>query len=177
MDERCPSPWGAAHESACVGEHDRVVVDVDDPGLRRDLAGHLVHAAHRRDPRAHVEELAHPGIQAVPHRAAQETTVGVGDQGAAGHHRLDLLHHLPVDREVVRPAERVVVHAGRVRPGEIDAFGCPRWPFHRHIMSERCRPVTARDTCRRESHRRTCVAKVARCVGYSPSSYCPPAWS
>jgi hypothetical protein len=40
---------GAAQQRLGVREHDRVVVDVDDPGLRRDLLGDLVGALIHRD--------------------------------------------------------------------------------------------------------------------------------
>jgi hypothetical protein len=45
-----------------VREHDRVVVDVDDPALRRDLLGDLVGVARRGDAGADVEELPYPRL-------------------------------------------------------------------------------------------------------------------
>ena len=45
-----------------VGEHDRVAIDVHDPGLGRDRLGDLVSAARRRDTGADVQELAHPRL-------------------------------------------------------------------------------------------------------------------
>jgi hypothetical protein len=60
-----------------VAQHHRVVVDVDDPRLRRGCLGDLVGIARGRQPRADVEKLSHPGrLGQVPHGARQECPLG-----------------------------------------------------------------------------------------------------
>ena len=59
-----------------MGEHDRVVVHVHDPGLRRDRLGDLVGVARRRDAGADVQELADPRVGGqVADGAAEERPV------------------------------------------------------------------------------------------------------
>ena len=69
----------AGQQGAGVGEHDRVVVHVDDPGLRRDRLGDLVGVARRRDAGADVEELPDPRLGGqVADGAAEERPVRAG---------------------------------------------------------------------------------------------------
>jgi hypothetical protein len=47
----------AGQQRPCVGEHDGVVIDVDDPRVRRDRLGDLVGVVRRRNAGADIEEL------------------------------------------------------------------------------------------------------------------------
>jgi hypothetical protein len=63
-------------QRAGVGEHDRVVVDVHDPGVGRDALSHLVGVVRRRDASADVQELPDPGlIRQESHHPAEERPV------------------------------------------------------------------------------------------------------
>ena len=42
--------------------HDRIIVDIDDAGLWRDLPGDLVHVAGHGDAGADIDELPNPGF-------------------------------------------------------------------------------------------------------------------
>src|SRR5258708_28217285 len=56
-----------------------VVIDVDHPALRAGRLGDLMRVPGRRDARADVEELRHPGLAGqVPDGAAEEVPVGPG---------------------------------------------------------------------------------------------------
>jgi hypothetical protein len=101
-----------------VGEFDlrvrhrrRVVVDVDDVGVRHGL----VHVAHGGDARAEVEELGDALGPAVPHGAAQEVAVLPRGGLGVGHHLEVSVGEGPVGLEVARAAEQVVVDPRRVR--------------------------------------------------------------
>src|SRR6266540_1556032 len=56
--------------------------------------------------------------------------VGLGLDGYVRHHRDALLGCRPVDGEVVRTAQEIVVHAGLARPFDVDPFGRPARPLH-----------------------------------------------
>ncbi|GAA3102804.1 hypothetical protein GCM10020001_019920 [Nonomuraea salmonea] len=112
-------------QRAGVGEHDRVVVHVDDAGAVDVPPGHLVHVVLGGQPGADVDELPHARLGDRADRAAQEGAVGAGDlPGVVAHPAAELDHLLgghPVGGEVVAAAEVVVVHAGDARHGGIDA--------------------------------------------------------
>ena len=75
--------FAAGEQRPGVGEDDRVVVHVDDPGLRCDVLGDLVSVARRRDAGADVEELPDPRLPGeVADGTAEERAVrvGAGDQ-------------------------------------------------------------------------------------------------
>jgi len=102
---------GAGEQRAGVGKDDRVLVDVDDPGLGRDGLGDLVGVACGGDVGADVEELpdACPAGE-VADGAAEERPVGLG---AEGYVRPDLDRCVgggPVGGVVVLTAELVIVH-------------------------------------------------------------------
>ena len=97
LDEVGSALGGADQQRAGVAQDDRVVVDVDDPGLRRDRLGDLVDVAAGRHAGADVEELTQAGLAGqVAGSAGQERPVGPG----GGHHgRIDqhrLLGGFPV---------------------------------------------------------------------------------
>jgi hypothetical protein len=78
----------AGQQRAGVREDDRVVVHVDDPGLRRDRLGDLVGAARGRDAGADVEELPDPRLAGeVTDGPAEKRAVRVGTRGQV---RVDL---------------------------------------------------------------------------------------
>jgi hypothetical protein len=104
-----------------VDDRHRVVVDIDDPGIRGDGMGDLVDIAHGRQPGPDVEELADSGGGQEPHGTAQERAVLQRRPGAIGDPGIGPLHGLAVDGVVVLVAEGVVVHAGDVRGHRVDA--------------------------------------------------------
>src|SRR6185437_13173773 len=106
---------GAGQQRAGVGQHDRVVVRVHDPGGRRDLLGDLVDVRTGGDAGTDVEELPDAGVVGqVGHRTLHERPVGpdvAHDRRPGRHHRLA---GRPVGGEVVLAAQPVVVDPGRV---------------------------------------------------------------
>ena len=108
LGEQCPA----------VREHDRVIVDVDDPCLRVDGGGDLVGVLHGRQARADVDELVDAAFgREESHCASEEPAVlphhGAGEGVAE---RIDdLVTRLPVDGVVVLAAEEVVIHPRRRR--------------------------------------------------------------
>jgi hypothetical protein len=68
-----------------VHQHQRVVVDVDDPGVRRDLLGDLMGVVRGGQAGADVEELRDPGLRGqVADRPGQEPALHPRDVGDAG---------------------------------------------------------------------------------------------
>jgi hypothetical protein len=113
----------AGQQRAGVREHQRVVVDVDHAGLRRDGLGDLVRVGRGGQPGADVEELADPGrIGQVVHAAAEERPVGPGGLPDPGEGLDRLLARHPVGGEVVLPAQPVVVDAGDVRHAGVEPW-------------------------------------------------------
>ena len=116
----------AGQQCPGVSEHDRVVVDVHDPGVWGDLLGDLVGVLRGRQTGAQVKKLPDPGLRGqVAHRASEEGPVGshAMQDGRVG--RDHLLPGLPVGGEVILPAEPVVVHPGGMGPARVerDSFG------------------------------------------------------
>jgi hypothetical protein len=106
-----------------VVERDRVVGDVDHPGLGSDRLRDLVHVALGRQAHADVHELPDALRGEVPHGSVAEGLdvlahgLGLGGEGE------DLLRDLPVDGEIVLAAHEVVVHAGDTRSAGRHARG------------------------------------------------------
>src|SRR6202041_3433411 len=73
---------GAGEPGAGVGQDDRVVIHVDDPGFGRDGLGYLVDVVVGRHAGADVEELADAGL-------ADQIARGAGQEGAIGPGRGD----------------------------------------------------------------------------------------
>jgi len=116
----------AGQQRGGVGQDDRVVVHVDDPGFRRDGLGDLVGAVEGGQAGADVEELpdAHlPGQ--VPHGAAHERAGGAGDDSDVGEGGQELVAGRAVDGVVVLSAEPVVPDPGRVRHGRVELGRVP----------------------------------------------------
>ena len=112
----------------------RVDVDVDDPRLRVDPLGDLVDVADGRDAGADVEELVDATAGQLGDRPAQERPSGAHGVGEIGGHGGDLLGELPVDLEVVRAAQEVVVDPRRTRSAEIDLRRERPRLFHRFAL-------------------------------------------
>jgi hypothetical protein len=88
---------GAGQQRPGVGKHHRVVVDVDNPGIRGNALGHLMSVLRGRQPGAEIKELPDPRFRGqVAHRAAEECPVGThaGQDGRVGGDHL--LRGLPV---------------------------------------------------------------------------------
>jgi pimeloyl-ACP methyl ester carboxylesterase len=120
--------WLAGEQGTSVCQHDGVVVDVDDPALRRDRLGDLVHVGVGRQPGTDVEELPDSRLgRQVPDRSREKAPVlyrrgpdlGVGLEARLGDGA--------IRREVVLPAEQEVIDPRRVR--QIDAKVDPRRGF------------------------------------------------
>ncbi|GAA3208599.1 hypothetical protein GCM10020256_05170 [Streptomyces thermocoprophilus] len=99
-----------------MGEDDRVVVDVDDPGLGGVTLGDLVGVVGGGQAGADVEELPYAGLgDEVAHGAAEEPAVGLGVVADARVQLADLVAGLLVDFVVVLAAKPVVPDPGGVR--------------------------------------------------------------
>ena len=112
----------AGQQGPGVRQHDRVVVHVDHPGFRRDALRDLVHVAGAGQAGADVQELPDPGLGGqVPHGPVEERPVLPGGGAHRGPGAQHLAGRLPVGREVVFPAQEVVVDPGGMRPGHVDS--------------------------------------------------------
>ena len=84
-----------------------IVVDVDDPGLGRDLLGDLVSVLGGGQAGADVQELPDPRLlHEVLHRAAQEGPVSLRGGQDVRYSRDDLPSGYPVGLVVVLPPSR-----------------------------------------------------------------------
>jgi hypothetical protein len=116
-----PAARAAGQQRIGVGHHQRVVVDVHDPRLRRHLLRDLVRVVRRRQPRPDVQELPHSGLaRQIADDAPEEGPVGPGDVHDARVDRAELIAGRAVDRVVVRTAEPVVPDTGGVRDRCVD---------------------------------------------------------
>ena len=105
-------------------EDDRVVVDVDDPGLGCDRLRHLVEVARRRDAGAEVEELPDPGVGGeVADGAAEERPVRPRAEGQVRPGLERRVGGGPVGGVIVLAAEQVVIHPGVVRDAGVERQG------------------------------------------------------
>ena len=106
----------AGQQRPGVGQHDGVVVDVDDPAVRRDPLRDLMGVVGGRDPGADVEELP-DAPSAARNRTARARKARLArtenDQVRVG--RQGPLAEFPVRGEVVLAAQPVVVDAGDMR--------------------------------------------------------------
>jgi len=88
-----------------VGQHQRVVVHVDDPAAGRGGLRDLVSVVRRRQPGTDVEELADAlGLRQVAHGPGEKRPVGPGRLLNAGIDRDGGVPRDPVGREVVLAA-------------------------------------------------------------------------
>jgi hypothetical protein len=99
-----------------VYQHERVVVDIDDPRVRCDGLGDLVGVTGGRQSGADVEELAHPRLAGQEtNRADEKSPVSPGGQHDIGEHFLDLVTDRAVGGEIVFAAQPVVPDPSGVR--------------------------------------------------------------
>ena len=114
-----------------MGDRDRVGVDVDDPRVRRPRPGRPRARCRRSGCRSRCRGTA--GCPAstrnrtARRRKARLACAALRHVGQASR---TLAGQLPVDREVVRTAQVVVVHPGRVGSVEIELSRCPRRSLH-----------------------------------------------
>jgi hypothetical protein len=107
-------------DGAGVADNHRVVVDVGDLGGRLGVLGHVVRVQDGGQARAHVDELGDALPGHVGDGPPQELPVLLGDLGREGIDLQQPLGQVAIGREVVFPAEPVVVDAGDVRLGGIE---------------------------------------------------------
>jgi hypothetical protein len=84
-----------------MGNHHRIVVNVDHMRVGRDSLGDLVDAFHRGQARADVEELGDSFARAEAHRAAEETAVLASEPRLLRNGMGRSLGRVPVGCEVV----------------------------------------------------------------------------
>ena len=128
----------SGEQGAGVREHDGVVIDVNDAGLRGDGLGDLVGVACRRYSGADVQELAYPALgDQVPHSPGEEGAVHPGPADHVRQGRDHLVARVAVGGEVVLAAEQVVIDAGGVRDAGVDLDR--RMPFGSYFLGPFCR--------------------------------------
>ncbi len=114
---------GLGEHGVAVRDHDRVIVDVGDPGRRIGLPGDLVHDVLGGQAHAEVEELVNARLVGqVPHHPGDEFPgSGRGDPhgGQSGQH---LLGRVPVGLEGLPAAQVMVVHARHIGRAAIQPF-------------------------------------------------------
>src|SRR6266542_493139 len=112
---------GGRQQRPGVHDHHRVVVDVDDPGVRRGGLGDLVDVLLRGQPGPEVQELADAGVLGEePHGPAEERPVGPRGARRGRVRRDHLFGGRLVGLEVVLAAEHVVVDARAVGNARVD---------------------------------------------------------
>ena len=121
LDERRGAGRVAGHQRPRVREHDRVIVHVDDPGVRRRCLRDLVGVARGGDSGADVEELPDTRLPGqVADGAAEEGAVLAGLDRRRRDRGDEPVSDLPVGPEVVLSAQQVVVDPGGMRHAGID---------------------------------------------------------
>ena len=129
-------PLGAAgQQDTGVVEHDRVVVHVHHPGLRRRRLRDLVGVVGRRQPGPDVEELPDARLRDQEvHRPGQERPLGPDRDPDIRVGGGDPLGNGAVGREIVLAAQPEVVHPGHVRPARVERDARARRPLTaRHL--------------------------------------------
>jgi hypothetical protein len=112
----------AGQQRPGVHQHQRVVVDVDDPGVRRHPLGDLVRVVRRGQAGTDVEKLPHTGLAGqVTDDPPEEGAVGPGDVHDARVDRAELITGRAVDVVVVLAAKPVIPDPGRMRDRGIDS--------------------------------------------------------
>jgi hypothetical protein len=104
-----------------VRQHERVVVDVDDPRLGGHPLRHLVRVVGGGQPGADVQELPHPLVEGqVLDRPRQEAAARARLVQLRRVELEELVARLPVGPEVVLTTQPVVPDACRVRDHHVD---------------------------------------------------------
>ena len=110
-----------------MDQHQRIVVHVDDPALRRGRLGNLVRVVCRREAGADVQQLADPLLaDHVPDSPHQKSPVGASGVAQIGIDEQHLLTDCAIDRIVVLTTKQVVPEPGRMWNRGVDArWMCP----------------------------------------------------
>jgi hypothetical protein len=114
----------------CMGHHERVVIDIDDPRVRDDRPGRLMHVRAGRQPGPHVNELVNALPGQVLYRADQEIPVSPCQVPPGRDQRQRLLGRFPVGREMILAAKLVIAHragnhsCGLGAPCNVGLIGC-----------------------------------------------------
>jgi hypothetical protein len=110
----------AGQQGPGVDQDQRVIVDVDDPGLGRDALCQLVGVVGRRQAGPEVEELPDTGLAGQePDGPAEESAAGLGeitDLRELAEHRVG---GVAVGGEIVLAAEQVIPDPGTVRHADV----------------------------------------------------------
>src|SRR4029077_8670554 len=94
-----------------VGQHDRVVVQIDHAGGRVDPLGDLVHVVRGGQARADVQQLPEADLaDQVTDHPAEDVTLSPHPELDRGDRREHPVTHVPIGGEVVLPAQQVVVY-------------------------------------------------------------------
>jgi hypothetical protein len=102
-------------------QHEWVVVDVDDAGLRGDRLSDLMRVVGGRQAAADVEELADPRLAGqVSDHAGEESPGGTSDLDDLRVYLPNLISYLAIDGEVVLAAQPVVPDSRPVRDRGVD---------------------------------------------------------
>jgi hypothetical protein len=131
----------AGQQGPGVQEHDRVVVHVHHPGVRRHPLGHLVRVVRRGQPGPDVEELpdARLGGQVV-HHAAEKRPLRADAEPYFRQRGDDLLGDHPVRREVILAAQPVVVDPRDMRHARIEGDALVLRPVRHRLALPRRHP-------------------------------------
>jgi hypothetical protein len=123
--------FGVVEQDPGVGEHHRVIVDVDDLHVRRVPLGDLVDVALGGQTRAEVDELpdAHL-LDEIPHDAAEERPIGPASVWSVRGYLERLLGDHTIHGEIVLAAEEDVVDPRHTRLSRV--YALRHRPFARH---------------------------------------------
>jgi hypothetical protein len=100
-----------------VRKDQRIVIRVDDPGLRGHRLRDLMDIVRGGQARADVEKLPDPGLTGQEsHRARHERAILPRERASRRHAGQDFLRGLAVRGEVVFSVEVIIVHTGRMGP-------------------------------------------------------------
>jgi len=127
---RCPFR-AAGQQPPCVREHQRVVVDVDDPGPRNQPLGDLMGIVRRRQPGPDIQELAPARLASqIAHGPAQELAVLPRLLPDVRQQFGDAVAYFAVDLVIVLAAEPVIPDPGRVGSGRVvKIYSYPPRPY------------------------------------------------
>jgi hypothetical protein len=106
-------------QGVSVGNHDRIVVDVDDLRVRVDLVSDLMHVVLGRQARPDVQELADALLREITDGPPQERPVFAHLLLGFGKNPQHALGGAAVSLEVLSTAQHVVIHPRDVRYGSV----------------------------------------------------------
>ena len=132
-----------------MGNDDRIVVDVGNPGVRCDFLGNLVDIAHCRQPGTDVEELPDAGLGGQEPHSAEGSPGSPADIGGISQDRQYFQRQLAVGSEIVLPADEEVIDPRRVRHGYVRihaplvSAAQPRAPSVTAYITDNCQQTEA----------------------------------